>query len=135
MTPSGRAPVMATLRVASATLSAAPSHGSSAPTAWFASVEATRALVVPLTRRTAAPWPGPTTVFVWTVRVVLVGHPAAGGEVRAADEGEQDGAGVHAPLRQALAGVGPALRRAGRRRLAAARRRRWPAGRGRSRRR
>ena len=67
MTPSGRAPVMATLRVASATLSAAPRYGSSAPTAWLPSVDATRALVVPLTRSTAAPWPGPTTVSAPTV--------------------------------------------------------------------
>jgi hypothetical protein len=53
--PSGRAPVIATLRVASATLRAAPSQGSRAPTDWLASVEATSAFVVPLIRITAAP--------------------------------------------------------------------------------
>src|SRR6476646_10873049 len=58
---------MATLRVASATRRAAPGHGSIAPTDWFASVEATRAFVVPLIRMIAAPWPGPATVFAWTV--------------------------------------------------------------------
>ncbi len=44
MTPSGRAPVIETLRVASATDSAAPSHGSNAPTDWLPSVVATSAL-------------------------------------------------------------------------------------------
>jgi hypothetical protein len=67
VTPSGRAPVMATLRAASATLIAAPSHGSMALSAWFASVEATSAFVLPLILTTAAPWPGPSTVFAWTV--------------------------------------------------------------------
>ena len=67
VTPSGRAPVIATLRVASATDIAAPSHGSSTPTGALASVEATSALVVPLIRSTAAPRPGPATVFAWTL--------------------------------------------------------------------
>ena len=67
MTPRGRAPVIETLRVASATESAAPSHGSNAPTDWLPSVVATSARVVPLTRRTAAPRPGPATVSAPTV--------------------------------------------------------------------
>ncbi len=76
MTPSGRAPVIDTLRVASATLSAAPSHGSSAPTAWLPSVVATSAFVVPLIRRTAAPWPGPGDRVRLDVAVVLLEDPA-----------------------------------------------------------
>ena len=66
VTPSGRAPVTLTLRVASATDIAAPRYGSRAETAWSPSVVATRARRVPFTRRTAAPRPGPATVFVWT---------------------------------------------------------------------
>src|SRR5688500_14775264 len=58
---------MATLREASATLIAAPSQGSSALTPAFPSVAATRAFVVPCTRSTAAPCPGPVTVATWTV--------------------------------------------------------------------
>ena len=56
-----------TFRVASATDIAAPSHGSSSPTAALPSVEATSAFVVPFTRNTAAPRPGPTTVSAPTV--------------------------------------------------------------------
>ena len=60
VTPSGRAPVIATLRVASATLIAAPSQGSAALTPALPSVAATRRLrACPSTRRTAAPRPGP----------------------------------------------------------------------------
>ena len=47
--------------------------------------------------------------------VVLLVDPVAGGEVRRAQEGEEDGAGIHAPLRQAF---GRRLRHAGRGRLA-----------------
>ena len=64
--PSGRAPVMLTLRVASATDSWAPRCGSMALTAWLPSVVATSAFLVPLTRSTAAPWPGHSTVLLWT---------------------------------------------------------------------
>ena len=67
MTPSGRAPVIDTLRVASATEVAAPSHGSDSPMPWTPSVLATSAFVVPFTRSTAAPRPGPTTVSAPTV--------------------------------------------------------------------
>src|SRR5439155_2131467 len=58
VTPSGRAPVIETLRAASATLIAAPRPGSSAATPWFASTDATSALLVPLMRSTGAPDPG-----------------------------------------------------------------------------
>src|SRR5450756_2561421 len=64
--PSGRAPVMLTLRVASATDIWAPRYGSTALTDWLPSVVATRAFVVPLTRSTAAPWPGHSRVLLWT---------------------------------------------------------------------
>ncbi len=64
--PRGRAPVMLTLRVASATESWAPRYGSMALTVWFPSVVATSAFFVPLTRRTAAPCPGQSTVLLWT---------------------------------------------------------------------
>src|ERR1035437_7480911 len=64
--PSGRAPVMLTLRVASATDIWAPRYGSTALTDWLPSVVATRAFVVPLPRITAAPWPGHSTVLLWT---------------------------------------------------------------------
>ena len=66
VTPSGRAPVIDTLRAASATDIAAPSHGSCWPTGALPSVVATSAFVVPLIRRTAAPRPGPATVLDWT---------------------------------------------------------------------
>ncbi len=56
-----------TLREASATDIAAPSHGSSALTGALPSVVATSALVVPLIRITAAPRPGPATVLAWTL--------------------------------------------------------------------
>ena len=56
-----------TLRAASATDIAAPSHGSSAPTGAFPSVVATSAFVVPLIRSTAAPRPGAATVLDWTL--------------------------------------------------------------------
>ena len=103
MTPSGRAPVIETLRVASATLSAAPSHGSRAPTAWLASVVATSALLVPRTRRTAAPWPGSGDRVRADRRVVLLEDRPPRGEVRRADQRQQDRPGVHAPLRQSVA--------------------------------
>ena len=106
MTPSGRAPVMETLRVASATLIAAPRYGSSAATPWTQSVEATRPSGVPFTRRTAAPAPGPATVFVCDGAVVLLGDPAPVGDVRRAEQAEQHEARIHPPLRQVVAGLG-----------------------------
>ncbi len=66
VTPSGRAPVTLTLRVASATESAAPRYGSSAATAWLRVGRGHERLAGPLDPEHGGARPGPATVFVWT---------------------------------------------------------------------
>ena len=137
VTPSGRAPVIATLRAASATDIAAPSHGSGWPTGALPSVVATSAFVVPLMRSTAAPRPGPGDRVGLDGRVVLLEDRAARCEVRRSEQRREHGARVHARARgswstgsAAAPGAGAARRRAG---GAARARRRSPPTRGRGR--
>ena len=73
-------------------------------TVWLPSVVATSAFLVPLTRRTAAPWPGHSTVLLWTQAVVLLVDPVAAREVGAAEQRDQDRGRVHAALGQPVLG-------------------------------
>ncbi len=70
----GCAPVQATLRAASATAIAPPVYGSRYVYAAFPSVVTAIAFFVPLMRSTAASLPGPATVFVPHLVVVLPPH-------------------------------------------------------------
>jgi hypothetical protein len=65
---SGRAPVTATFRAASATACIAPSFGSRRPYRPLPSLETTTAFSVPGTRITAPSESGPATVLPWTMR-------------------------------------------------------------------
>ena len=120
MTPNGRAPVIDTFRVASATLIAAPRYGSSAATPWTQSVEATRPSGVPFTRRTALPpRAGPATVLVCTVlsycsvtqrRSAMFGEPSSPSRTR---PGSIPRSGRSWPGSAGSPGAGAARRRAG----------------------
>ncbi len=101
VTPSGRAPVIDTLRAASATDIAAPSHGSSSPTGRCIG-GGHEGLVVPLIRITAAPRPGrPRCSPGRGCRTART--PRGARTVGRAEQREQDRARVHAPPGQRVA--------------------------------